>query len=419
MRSPGLALLVTFAAVSTCHAENWPHWRGPHGDGRCAETAVPLTWSADKNVRWKIALAGPGSSTPIVWGQRIFLTQALDAKGRQRALLCLDRANGKTLWQRVVKYAADEPRYDSLPYAAASPATDGKHVVASFGAAGLVCWDLDGKELWRKDLGKLWHIWGTASSPILHQGRAFLWCGPAETQYLLALDAATGKQLWRHNEPGVKLNSPAADWAGTWATPLLARVGSRDELIVPITGTLKAFDPASGKVLWTCAGLGKLAYASPVITADGIVVAFSGFHGPALAVRAGGSGDVTRTHRLWHTTRKPPQRIGSPVIAGKYCYLIDESGVAHCFEAKTGKDLWQSPRATGSTWSSAVLAGDKLLVPDKEGDVHVLEASPTKYQHVRRNSIDSETTHASLAISEGEVFLRTYRQLWCISTKKR
>jgi outer membrane protein assembly factor BamB len=183
---------------------------------------------------------------------------------------------------------------------------------------------------------------------------------------------------------------------------------------MPFPQKLKAFDPKTGKELWWCGGMGPLAYASPICSADGIVVAFSGFHGAALAVRAGGRGDVTK-QRLWHQTVKNPQRIGSPVLVGDYCYMPGED-VVQCIELKTGKDVWERQRLGSKTWCTPVLVGDKLLLPDETGKVHVLAASPTFHQ-IGNNSIGNEMTRSSLAVAEGELFLRTYRHLWCIGKK--
>jgi outer membrane protein assembly factor BamB len=417
MRRTYWLLVALLPWTGIVHADNWPAWRGPHGDAHSDEKSVPLSWSATENMRWKIDLPQPGNSSPIVWGERIFLTQELDPKGHRRALLCLDRKDGKTLWQREIAYAEVEPTHETNPYCSATPATDGQRVVASFGSAGLFCFDFAGKELWHYEVGKLWHIWGNASSPIFHDNLVILWCGPGERQFLVALDKETGRKVWQHDEPGGEFGKNASAWAGTWATPLLARVGDHEELIQPMPEKIKAFDPKDGKELWSCAGLSKLVYASPVCSADGIVVVFCGYGGPAVAVRAGGRGDVTSTHRLWLSKAKNPQRIGSPVLRGDYCYLISAPGRAQCFELKSGKDLWAAEDLGGQTWSTPVLVGDKLLLPDMKGTVHVLEAAPT-YRLLGRNSVDKEMTRASLAVADGELFLRTYRHLWCIGRKK-
>ncbi len=412
-------------------AENWPTWRGPHGNGYCDEKDVPLRWSATENVHWKVPLPDQGNSSPVVWGERIFLSQASEktlwppkgganagkASARRRSLLCLSRADGKLLWQKDVIHDEPEMTHGTNPFDSATPAVDGERVVVSHGSAGLYCYDLAGKELWKKEVGKLEHIWGNASSPIFYQNLVILWCGPGETQYLLAVDKATGQQVWRYDEPGGKSGTKGSgEWSGCWATPIIAPVAGHDELILPLPKHVKAFDPKTGQELWSCSGMGPLAYASPAISPDGIVVAFSGFHGAALAVRAGGKGDVTKTHRLWHQTAKNPQRIGSPVIVGDYCYMPGED-VVQCLEVKTGKDVWDRQRLNGKTWSSFTLIGDKLLLPDMAGAVHVLDASPT-FREVGRNAVGDEVTRASLAVADGELFLRTYNHLWCISQKK-
>ncbi|MBI1918563.1 MAG: PQQ-binding-like beta-propeller repeat protein [Planctomycetes bacterium] len=399
---PGLAL-----------ADNWPAWRGPTGDGHCAEKDLPLRWNRTENVRWKVPLPDAGNSTPVVWRDRIFLTQATE-HGTRRALLCLDRGNGKELWNAEVQHKEKEPTHDTNPYCSASPVTDGERVIVSHGSAGLFCYRVDGKEQWRKDVGKMIHLWGNASSPILYGNLAILWVGPGERQALLAVDKFSGKTIWEHSEPGGSDGIKNKDWIGSWSTPIVARVGNRVELILSVPHKVKGFDPKSGKERWSCEGLGNLVYTSPVCSAGGIVVAMSGYGGPALAVRAGGSGDVTKTHRLWVHPGNP-QRIGSPVILGEHACLINEPGLAQRFQLKTGKDLWQKQRAASATWSSLVAAGDRLYVTTQEGETVVLSAGP-EFKVLARNALN-ETTRASVAVSDGEVFIRTYKHLWCIGKK--
>jgi outer membrane protein assembly factor BamB len=408
-----LACMAFLSWQAIGQAADWPAWRGPSGDGHSADKTLPLKWSRTENVRWKIPLPGPGNSTPIVWRDRVFLTQAIE-NGRRRAVLCLNRADGKILWQRETVYTEPESTHATNPYCSASPVTDGERVIASLGSAGMVCYDFAGKELWRKDVGKMEHIWGNASSPILYRDLAILWCGPGERQVLLAVNKATGESAWQHDEPGGKSGKGGgqADWIGSWATPLIIQIDGHDELILPVPLKVKGFAPQSGKELWTCDGLGKLVYASPVCSSDGIVVALSGYHGSGLAVRAGGKGDVTATRRLWHHTQKIPQRIGSPVIAGEYAYLLNEQGLAQCFELKTGKDLWAKERISSVSWSSPVLAGGRLYVNNQAGDTLVLAANP-KYELLARNSI-GERVLSSLAVADDELFIRSYQHLWCI-----
>jgi outer membrane protein assembly factor BamB len=407
---------VLLSCAAALPADNWPAWRGPHGDGHARAKAPPLTWSQTENVRWKTPLPGPGNSSPIVWNDRVFLTQALD-NGRRRAVLCFDRANGKLLWQRETVYSEKESTHETNPYCSASPVTDGERVVASLGSAGLVCYNFAGKELWRKEVGKLEHIWGNASSPILYGDLVILWCGPGERQFLLAVNKSSGETVWKHEEPGGKSGKAGPkEWLGSFCTPLVARVGDRDELILGVPKKVKGFDPKTGRELWSCGGMGNLVYASPVCSADGIVMVVSGYYGPALAVRAGGTGDVTDTRRLWHHTQRHPQRVGSPVIVGGHAYLLNESGLAQCFEVKTGKDLWHKERVSGASWSSPVYAAGRLYINTMNGDTLVLSASP-KYELLARNSL-GERVLSSVAVAGDEIFVRSYKQLWCLGAGK-
>jgi outer membrane protein assembly factor BamB len=408
------AFLILLGLAVPALADNWPTWRGPDGDGHCAEKNLPAHWSRTENVRWKVPLPEGGNSTPVVWKDRVFLTQAT-RKGRLRAVLCLARADGKLLWKKETPYEEIEPTHATNPYCSASPVTDGERVVASLGSAGMVCYDFAGNELWRKDLGKLHHIWGNASSPVLYGDLAILWCGPGERQFLLAVDKRTGKTAWEHPEPGGNLGKDPSRWAGSWCTPIVVRVEDHDELILGVPEKVKGFDPKTGKELWSCSGLGKLVYPSPVY-ADGVVVAMSGYHGPDLAVRAGGKGDVTRTHRLWHHTRQNPQRIGSPVIVGEHVFLVNENGTAQCFELKTGKEVWTNARLGGTFWGSLVAADGKLYVTSMAGDAFVLAAEP-RFRQLARNPL-GERVLASIAISDGDLFIRSYKHLWCIGASK-
>jgi outer membrane protein assembly factor BamB len=407
-------LVLLLACAGPAAADNWPAWRGPHGDGHCAEKDLPLKWSTTQHVRWKARLPEGGNSTPVVWGDRVFLTQPLDRKGHRRAVLCFRRGDGDLLWQKETAYPEDETTHDTNPYCSASPVTDGERVIASLGSAGLVCYDFAGKELWRHDTGRMDHIWGNASSPVLYGDLAILWCGPGERQRLLAVDRRTGKTVWERPEPGGargKAGDPAT-WVGSWSTPVVARVAGQDELLLSVPHKVKGFDPKTGAELWHCDGLGPLVYASPVCSTDGIVVALSGFYGPALAVRAGGKGDVTRTHRLWLQRQRNPQRIGSGVIVGKHFYLLSEPGLAQCFELATGKELWDRKRLGDGSWSSLVAAGDRLYVTSLAGECFVLAAAP-RFELLAQNTV-GERVLSSLAVADGELFVRSYRHLWCI-----
>jgi outer membrane protein assembly factor BamB len=415
-----LAALALLAAASALHAGNWPMWRGPTGQGHSDEKNLPLNWSATENVKWKVPLDHQGNSTPVVWGDKVFLTQA-NKGGTERSLLCFARADGKKLWQVDVAYPDKERNWNENWYANASPATDGERVVVSFASAGMYCYDFAGKELWKRtDLGQWEHQFGSGSSPVIYGDLAILWCGPNETKgrnFLLAVNKKTGETVWEHDES-----------YGSWCTPLVTNVNGRDQLILGRSsdvksapeskaGHLMGFDPKTGKELWSCQGLNSYVYTS-ALYGDGIAVGMSGFNGSALAVKLGGSGDVTKD-RLW-LHPKSTQRVGSGVIVGGHVYMVDENAAPHCYDLKTGDDLWKdAPRLTGgTTWGSIVHADGRLYLLMRSGETVVMAARP-KHDVLAVNPLaPGEQTNSSPVISDGAVFLRTFKHLWCIELKK-
>lgn len=403
-----LALCVIL--MGAVRADDWTAFRGPHGDGRSGEKNPPLKWPATENVRWKVALPSAGNSNPVTWGKKLFLTQSIDPAGHVRALWCLDRTDGRRLWSREIRCDFDETTHKDNPFCSATPAVDGQRVVASFGSGGLVCWDIEGKELWRKDIGRLEHLWGNASSPIIHGDLVIANCGPGERQFLLALDKHTGREVWKVEEPGGKFGQAAPDWTGSWSTPVIARIDGKDQLLVSWPEYLRAYDPATGKLLWYCGGLTKLVYTSPMV-GDGVVVAMSGYGGAAIGVRTGGAvGDVTASHRLWRVERNP-QRIGSGVMEGGYLYFVNEPGIAQCIDPKTGDALW-SERIGGTAWSSLTLADGKLYSVNMRGETVIFAARP-QFEVLGRNALE-ERTLSTVVLSDGDLFIRTHQTLWCI-----
>jgi outer membrane protein assembly factor BamB len=415
-----LGCWLTLLLALTVTAGEWAAWRGPNGTGISTETNLPIHWSTNENVRWRVPLPERGNSTPVTWGNRIFVTQAI-TRDQRRTLMCFDRANGKLLWQQGVTYREEEPTHETNPICSASPVTDGERVIAWFGSAGLFCYDLDGKELWKRELGKQRHIWGWGSSPVLHGDLCFLNFGPGEPSFLIALDKKTGKEVWKRVEPNgdtgeKKAGQDKAVWTGSWSCPIVINASGREELILSWPKRVIALDPGSGKELWSCAGLNPLSYSSPLYDEEkGIVVAMGGFMGMSLAVKAGGSGDVTETHRLWHHP-KTRQRIGSGVIHAGHVYIVNDPGVAECFELESGKLIWEErlkgPGPKSENWSSLVLANDKLFAINQSGDAFVLRAS-SRFEMMATNSL-GEATLASLAPSNGQIFIRTFQHLWCI-----
>jgi outer membrane protein assembly factor BamB len=417
-----LTLLLVF--VSTLSADNWPAWRGADGTGISNEQNLPIHWSATgregnekaKDIRWNVPLPEPCNSTPIVWKNRIFLTQGLD-KGRRRALLTLDRQTGETIWQRELLCDTGETSHRQNPPCSSSPVTDGKLVYAWFASAGLVAFDFEGNKIWHRDLGPVLSHWGNASSPVVYDDLLFVFHGPGTPSIFYAFDKRTGETVWKSQECDINRNI-----FGSWSTPFLLRGRNRDELIMPFPGTrvggvgwFKAFTPRSGEVLWQCDGLGNEIYAMPIVGHDQkVIVGISGHNGPMLAVRPGGSGNVTSSHRLWRIQQKTPERISSGIIHDGHLYIANVPGIMECLNVETGESVWRQ-RLGGNLWGSILMGGDNLYVSNIEGDTFVVRAQP-QFRLVAKNSV-GEPTYATLAPSDDEWFLRTHEHLYCIANE--
>jgi len=449
-------------------AQNWPAWRGPYGTGIPDATDVkepPLTWTDKQNVRWRAALPERGNSTPIVWGDRVFVTQAIE-KDNRRTLICLGRADGKLMWQSGVAYPEHESTNGQNPYCSASPVTDGSRVIAYFGSAGIYCYGFDAKEIWHRDLGKAdsWH--GSGSSPVIYNDLCIINAGPGTNAALVALNKKTGDEVWRvgpsrnlappqlglfaqvtgsrgnaepaRDEGGTGTNSKfdnavdagdgsgAGGFAGSWSTPLVVRVADlgagHDELIVPLSSKLAGYDPATGKELWTCGGMTQQVFASPT-AGEGVVAVVAKIAGGGtqiMGIKLGGQGDITRSHGLWQH-RLSKECVGSPVITGGRVYIVTQFGTILCLDLATGNKLGEKrlggEGSLGGSWSSLVLVGGKLLVPNQSGEVFVIKPSPA-LEVLAINSIGDETTCASLAVADGQIFLRTYKALWCFANAR-
>jgi outer membrane protein assembly factor BamB len=302
--------------------------------------------------------------------------------------------------------------------------TDGERVIASFASDGLYCYDFAGNQLWKRDdLGRQIHIWGNGASPVIHGELCFLNFGPGETTYLLAVNKSTGETVWKKDEDtgygkGGDDVKGAATYIGSWTTPVVVKLEGREQLLMSWPRRLAAYDPETGEELWTCSGLNPLVYTSPLYS-QGIAVAMGGFGGKSIAVRAGGSGDVTESRRLWHHPRTK-QRIGSGVIKDGHIYIHNDPGIAECFNLETGELVWEErlkgPGSTGQNWSSVMLAGDNCYTITQGGDCFVFKASP-KFELVSVNSL-GERSNSSIVPSNGELFIRTFNALWCISEQK-
>ena len=407
-----ILLVVGFTLKVTVQAGDWPTWRGPDGNGLSNEKHVPLKWSAAENVVWKTPLDEPGNSSPIVVGGKVFITQTLE-NGTKRCIVCFDRKTGGKLWQRETNFAGKEPTHKTNPYCSASPATDGKVVVATLGSAGMIAYDFEGKEIWRRsDLGPQIHLWGNASSPLPYaKGNTFiqLW-GPGQSVFLVAVDATSGKTIWKQDLPEAQ-GKEAKHWYGSWATPVLRDNHGRDEVLIGLPKRLAAFDPLTGKELWSCNGLGDLVYNNPVYEGE-LALATSGYGGPALCVEAGKgvSGNIT-AKRLWVTEKRNLQRIGTGVAFDNHYFILTEPGILQCIEMATGKIIKQERVGKGGNWGSIAKVDGRLYVTNSGGQTLVLSAKKD-FQLLATNPVN-EMTRGSPAFSNGQVFLRTHKSLWC------
>jgi hypothetical protein len=384
----------------------WPRWRGPSGQGLAVGAGYPDAWSATQNIRWKTAVPGRGHSSPIVWRDRIYLTTAYD-QGRA-AVLAFDRASGKPVWEAAVPDASGESLHQKNSHASATPVTDGTRIYASFGNKGLVAVDLAGKVVWHRSLGTFDNYHGTAGSPLLYNDRLILYqdhAGGSEGgAFVAAFDTATGRTLWR---------TPREATVG-WGTPIAIRAGSRDEIIVSGQRAVVSYDPATGRELWRCRGNTFEVIPTPVVGL-GLIFCSSGRAGPTLAIRPGGSGDVTETHVAWTSPRGSPF-VPSPLLLDQYLYIVnDMAAIATCFEASTGKLMWQGrlgvARREGFS-ASPVAADGKVFFTNDDGETFVLKAGPT-FELLRVNAL-GESVLASPALVDGRWYFRTQNHLLAI-----
>lgn len=411
-------MLLSALLMSTARAGDWPEWRGPHGDGTSDEKGLPITWSTTENVAWKVTLPEPGNSTPVVWGNRIFVTQPQIARNR-RSLMCFDRSDGRLLWEAGTEWTEADPTHSTNPVCSSSPVTDGERVIAWFGSAGLFCYDMNGKELWKRDLGIQKHIWGYGSSPVIHGDLCYLHFGPGERSFLTAIDRKSGRTIWTHDEPINSQGTSEADFAsadyyGSWSTPVFRSLNGRDQLIISFPFRVCGLDPLTGQEFWTSNGINALVYTSPLVS-DDVIVAMGGYNGMSIGITAGGEGDVTKSNRLWRHA-KTRQRIGSGAIHGDYVYIHNDPGIAECFELRTGKTVWEQRlsgrEAKGTNWSSVMMADGLCYTITQGGDCFVFRASP-EFELVSTNSL-SESSNSSIVPSNGQLFIRTHQHLWCI-----
>ncbi|MEY4565601.1 MAG: hypothetical protein RLY14_571 [Planctomycetota bacterium] len=453
----GLGLLGSMCGFQSVNAEDaWTRFRGPDGSGVSTETvSTPTKWSDTENLKWKTALPGPGSSSPIVVGEKLFVTcwsgYGVDRDGGgdqanlKRHLICIEKSSGKILWDKSVPAVLPEDEYGGMfaehGYASHTPVSDGKKVYVFFGKSGAMAFDLDGNQLWQAKLGDGLdpRRWGSSSSPILYNNILIV-TASAESKAIVGLDTENGKELWRAEAEG--LNS-------TWGTPILVPVDDKKtDLVIGVPYEFWGLDPTTGKLRWFCEVMETDSFCSSVIAHDGIVYGIEGRGGGSIAVRAGGKDDVTKTNIVWQGRNS--SRISTPIYYDGRIYFFS-GRVANCIDAATGKEIYQTRLPAGNNnagdnavrgneaggqgggrrgggggggrggqdYGSPVIADGKIYFVTRNGDMHVIKASE-EFESISVNRVtsDREDFSGSPAISNGEIFVRSSKHLYCISDKK-
>ena len=429
-----LALIIGLNSLVS--ASDWSRFRGPNGSGISSDTAsTPVEWSPDRNVRWKTPLPGAGVSSPIVVGDLLFVTcysgygaNFGKIEDLKRHLVCVDRSSGKILWDKSVDAVLPEDSYSGMGipshgYASHTPVSDGKHIYVFFGKSGVLAYDLEGKQRWHQSVGTESdrRRWGSASSPILHEDNVIV-VASAESEAIIALNAETGDEVWRQEAAGL---------ANVWGTPLIVKIDDeRTDLVLGVPYEIWGFNPDSGKLRWYSEISAGDQYSSSLVAVQDVVYSIEGRGGGSAAVRAGGKGDVTKSHTVW--SGSDSSRFGTPVVYQGRLYFF-ASGVATCNDAKTGKKVFQGRLEGGSSsggggrsrfrrggggsdYSSPVVADGKIYYVQSSGSCFVLKAGD-KFEQLAVNSVttDRESFGATPALSNGEIFLRSDKHLYCVS----
>lgn len=437
VRNPDTLALLTFAvtialAAPPALAGNWPQWRGPTGDGVVVEDDLPLRWSEAENVAWKCSLPEWGNSTPAIWGDAIFLTSHVE--DRDLVLLRIDKRNGRIVWTRQVgsgstrrapaghKSGEDRGRqkfHNTHNLATPSPVTDGEVVIAHFGNGDLAAYDFDGKQLWlrnlQQDFGPYTIWWGHGNSPVLCEDLVISVCMQDNCRdfrdepvpsYVVAHDLRTGEVRWKT----LRMTAATMENCDSYTTPIFRRHNDRTEMIVMGGQMLDAYDPRTGKQLWSLPDLiGNRVIPTPVAAAD-MVFAIQGMREPLLAVRPGGDGKRSPVEIIWQS-EKGTSDSPSPIYSNGLVFMVTNNGIAHCFEAKTGKLAWKE-RIKGDYRASPIAAAGRIYFLNTAGVTTVLAASD-RFERLAENKLDDETV-ASPAASDGQIFIRGRKSLYCL-----
>jgi outer membrane protein assembly factor BamB len=405
VRQPALASAALSIVLPSPGAElQWPRFRGPSGQGQTNEKSLPTIWDKDgRNIVWRTKVTGFGNSSPVVWGEQIFLTSS-DAKGTERYLHCFDRSTGSMRWSKQVPPRPSEPAVrDKNGYASSTPVTDGERVIAFLGTCGLVCYDFGGNLLWQYDAFKIKTGHGPGSSPVLYKNLVILAQDQNQADSIfIALDKRTGKLVWEAKRPK----------AMTWTTPIIVHVGGRDELIVAGGETVRGYDPATGKELWVLRGPTQEVIPAVVVGKD-LLYSASGRNGPTLGLRPGGNGDVTDTHLIWRAVRGGPH-VPTPALVNGRLYTANDTGIISCLDAATGKLIYLD-RVDDRFSASPVVVGDLLFFPAESGITYIVRASDS-LDIVAQNDLGAPIL-ASPAVVDGRLLLRTAEELVCIGAR--
>jgi len=398
-------------------AEDWPQWRGPSLNGTSTEKNLPVHWSATENVAWKLAMPSKTASTPIIWGNYVFLNVA---DGDDLALWCVDKAKGTPVWKKLV--ARGNYKINKQNMSSPSPVTDGKNVYVMTGIGVLKGFDFRGNELWtreiQKDYGRFGLNWGYASSPLLYEDSLYVQVlhgmKTHDPSYVLRIDKKTGKTIWRVIRP----TDAVRESPDSYTTPTLLRYGNHVEIVVTGGDCVTGHDPGTGEELWRGTGFNPdknpnyRIIASPVVYDDVVYVPTR--VRPLIAFRAGGRGDISQSQKLWSFMNGPD--VPTPVTDGKYFYSVNDRGIVWCLDAKTGQEIWGGQRIKPATYSSSpVLADGKIYVTNEDGMTTVLKAGP-KFEILAENDL-SDYTLSSPAISDRHIFLRTEHFLYAIGRR--
>ena len=418
-------LLPVFLAVLALqtpapHA-NWYQWRGPANNG-VAPGDAPTTWSDGSNVAWKVAIPGRGHSSPVIWDNRIFVTTAVPVNGtgglveHRFVVMALDRASGKTLWEKTATVATPhEPHHHMYgSFASNSPVTDGTRVYASFGSRGLFVYDVNGREVWKKDFGvnlRMFRQFGEGAAPVLHGDRLIMLMDHEGDSFMAVLDAATGRELWRAARP---------DGVTNWSTPYVAEHAGAKQIIVSASRRVHSYDFETGKPIWSATGLGQNTIPQPVQHGD-LVFVMSGYRNPKLmAIRLGREGDLTGTDAIVWTQDRGLSYTASPALHDGILYMITDTGMVSAFRAATGEPLYHQVRLPKpyNIKSSPVIANGKIYYATEEGDVIVAKTGAA-WDIIATNTLADQSFVATPAIAGGDIFLRSRSHLFRIGSPRR